>query len=148
MFAGAAISAWRSQSIVRSTPTYGEADLPYVSTGIDNLDARTTNTRTTSKALQTATGTVVAEPVVGPVAPTSQARPDAPPVAPTRARRSGGSALRCGLPIGVVRPVAAGECHLRGSGAKVTDGRASEFLPLASGSRPEAVIACAQSPRP
>jgi len=43
------------------------------------------------------------------------------------------------LPAGVVRPVAAWVCHLRGSGAKVTDARAAEFLPLASGPLPEAV---------
>jgi fructuronate reductase len=30
-------------------------------------------------------------------------------------------------------------CHLRGSGAKVTDARAAEFLPLAGGPLPEAV---------
>ena len=30
-------------------------------------------------------------------------------------------------------------CHLRGSGAKVTDARAAEFLPLASGPLPDAV---------
>ena len=45
------------------------------------------------------------------------------------------------LPVGVVRPVAAWVCHLRGSGAKVTDARAAEFLPLASGPLPEAVRA-------
>ena len=43
------------------------------------------------------------------------------------------------LPVGVVRPVAAWVCHLRGSGAKVTDARAAEFLPLASGPLPDAV---------
>jgi fructuronate reductase len=43
------------------------------------------------------------------------------------------------LPVGVVRPVAGWICHLRGSGAKVTDARAAEFLPLASGALPEAV---------
>jgi fructuronate reductase len=43
------------------------------------------------------------------------------------------------LPVGVVRPVAAWVCHLRGSGAKVTDARAADFLPLASGPLPEAV---------
>ena len=43
------------------------------------------------------------------------------------------------LPVGVVRPLAAWVCHLRGSGAKVTDARAAEFLPLAGGPLPEAV---------
>jgi len=43
------------------------------------------------------------------------------------------------LPTGVIRPVAAWVCHLRGSGAKVTDARAAEFLPLAGGPLPEAV---------
>ena len=43
------------------------------------------------------------------------------------------------LPAGVVRPVAAWVCHLRGVGAKVTDARAAEFLPLAAGPLPEAV---------
>jgi fructuronate reductase len=43
------------------------------------------------------------------------------------------------LPVGVVRPIAAWVCHLRGSGAKVTDARAAEFLPLASGPLPDAV---------
>ncbi|HZY01141.1 MAG TPA: mannitol dehydrogenase family protein [Dermatophilaceae bacterium] len=43
------------------------------------------------------------------------------------------------LPVGVVRPIAAWVCHLRGCGAKVTDARAAEFLALASGPLPEAV---------
>jgi fructuronate reductase len=43
------------------------------------------------------------------------------------------------LPVGVVRPVAAWVCHLRGSGAKATDARAAELLPLASGPLPDAV---------
>ena len=43
------------------------------------------------------------------------------------------------LPVGVIRPVAAWICHLRGSGAKVTDARAAEFLPLADRPLPEAV---------
>lgn len=43
------------------------------------------------------------------------------------------------LPVGVIRPVAAWICHLRGSGAKVTDARAAEFLPIANGPLPEAV---------
>ena len=43
------------------------------------------------------------------------------------------------LPVGVVRPLAAWVCHLRGCGAKVTDARAAEFLALASGPLPEAV---------
>jgi fructuronate reductase len=43
------------------------------------------------------------------------------------------------LPAGVIRPVAAWVCHLRGSGAKVTDARAAEFLPLAGGPLPDAV---------
>jgi len=43
------------------------------------------------------------------------------------------------LPQGVTRPVAAWVCHLRGAGATVTDARAAEFVPLASGSLPEAV---------
>jgi fructuronate reductase len=43
------------------------------------------------------------------------------------------------LPVGVVRPVAAWVCHLRGSGAKVRDMRAADFLPLAAGPLPEAV---------
>jgi hypothetical protein len=40
---------------------------------------------------------------------------------------------------GVVRPLAAWVCHLRGSGAKVTDARAGDFLPFAGGPLPEAV---------
>ena len=43
------------------------------------------------------------------------------------------------LPVGVVRPVAAWVCHLRGLGAKVTDARFAQFGPLASGPLPEAV---------
>jgi len=43
------------------------------------------------------------------------------------------------LPVGVIRPVAAWVCHLRGIGAKVTDARAGEFLPLAGGPLPQAV---------
>jgi fructuronate reductase len=43
------------------------------------------------------------------------------------------------LPAGATRPVAAWVCHLRGSGAAVTDARAEEFRQLASGSLPEAV---------
>jgi len=43
------------------------------------------------------------------------------------------------LPRGATRPIAAWVCHLRGSGAKVTDARAAEFLELASGPLPEAV---------
>jgi fructuronate reductase len=43
------------------------------------------------------------------------------------------------LPVGVVRPLAAWVCHLRGSGAKVKDARAADFLPLAAGPLPEAV---------
>lgn len=43
------------------------------------------------------------------------------------------------LPSGATRPVAAWVCHLRGSGAKVTDAQASEFRQLASGPLPEAV---------
>lgn len=43
------------------------------------------------------------------------------------------------LPVGVVRPVAAWICHLRGSGVKVTDARAGDFLPLAAGPLSEAV---------
>ena len=43
------------------------------------------------------------------------------------------------LPAGATRPVAAWVCHLRGSGAAVTDARADEFRQLASGSLPEAV---------
>ena len=41
---------------------------------------------------------------------------------------------------GVVRPLAAWVCHLRGSGAKVTDARAGDFLPLAGGPLSEAVL--------
>jgi fructuronate reductase len=43
------------------------------------------------------------------------------------------------LPVGVVRPLAAWVCHLRGRGAKVTDSHAAQFLQLASGPLPEAV---------
>ncbi len=43
------------------------------------------------------------------------------------------------LPRGVTRPVAAWVCHLRGSGATVTDARGAEFVQLASGPLPEAV---------
>ncbi|HEX7535971.1 MAG TPA: mannitol dehydrogenase family protein [Dermatophilaceae bacterium] len=43
------------------------------------------------------------------------------------------------LPVGVIRPIAAWVCHLRGCGAKVTDARAAEFLALAGGPLPEAV---------
>jgi fructuronate reductase len=38
------------------------------------------------------------------------------------------------LPCGATRPVAAWVCHLRGSGAKVKDARAAEFMPLVGGS--------------
>jgi fructuronate reductase len=43
------------------------------------------------------------------------------------------------LPCGATRPIAAWVCHLRGSGAKVTDARAAEFMPLAAGSLSAAV---------
>ena len=43
------------------------------------------------------------------------------------------------LPPGATRPVAAWVCHLRGSGAKVTDARAPELVQLASGPLPDAV---------
>ena len=43
------------------------------------------------------------------------------------------------LPPGATRPVAAWVCHLRGSGATVTDARAAEFVELASGPLPDAV---------
>jgi fructuronate reductase len=43
------------------------------------------------------------------------------------------------LPSGATRPVAAWVCHLRGSGATVTDARAAEFRQLASGPLPDAV---------
>lgn len=43
------------------------------------------------------------------------------------------------LPPGAIRPVAAWVCHLRGSGAKVSDARAKEFVQLASGPLPDAV---------
>lgn len=43
------------------------------------------------------------------------------------------------LPCGATRPVAAWVCHLRGSGAKVKDARAAEFMPLAGGPLPTAV---------
>lgn len=43
------------------------------------------------------------------------------------------------LTSGVVRPLAAWVCHVRGSGAKVTDARAADFLPFAGGPLPEAV---------
>jgi fructuronate reductase len=56
-------------------------------------------------------------------------------VLPTlRAERAAGR-----LSSGVTRPVAAWVCHLRGSGAKVTDARADEFVELAKGPLPEAV---------
>lgn len=56
-------------------------------------------------------------------------------VLPTlRAERAAGR-----LPSGVTRPVAAWVCHLRGSGAKVSDARAAEFVEFASGPLPEAV---------
>lgn len=56
-------------------------------------------------------------------------------VLPTlRAERAAGR-----LPCGVTRPVAAWVCHLRGSGAKVSDARAGEFVELASGPLPAAV---------
>jgi len=56
-------------------------------------------------------------------------------VLPTLRRERGAGRL----PAGVTRPVAAWICHLRGSGAKVTDARAAEFLPLAAQPLPEAV---------
>ena len=43
------------------------------------------------------------------------------------------------LPRGAIRPVAAWVCHLRGSGAAVTDARADEFRGLASGPLSDAV---------
>lgn len=43
------------------------------------------------------------------------------------------------LSSGVVRPLAAWVCHVRGSGAKVTDARAGDFLPFAGRPLPEAV---------
>ncbi|MGV8978661.1 MAG: mannitol dehydrogenase family protein [Cellulomonas sp.] len=43
------------------------------------------------------------------------------------------------IPPGATRPVAAWVCHLRGQGAAVTDARAAEILPLATGPLPEAV---------
>jgi len=43
------------------------------------------------------------------------------------------------LPAGATRPVAAWVCHLRGRGAKITDAREAELVPLASGPLPEAV---------
>ncbi|NMR21271.1 mannitol dehydrogenase family protein [Cellulomonas fimi] len=43
------------------------------------------------------------------------------------------------LPLGATRPLAAWVCHLRGSGAPVTDARADEVVPLAAGPLPEAV---------
>jgi fructuronate reductase len=43
------------------------------------------------------------------------------------------------LPPGATRPVAAWVCHLRGSGATVTDARAAEFVELASGPLRDAV---------
>ena len=43
------------------------------------------------------------------------------------------------LPAGVTRPLAAWVCHLRGNGAKVTDSRAAEFVPLAAGALRESV---------
>ena len=43
------------------------------------------------------------------------------------------------IPPGATRPVAAWVCHLRGHGAKVTDARSAEILPLVTGPLPEAV---------
>jgi fructuronate reductase len=43
------------------------------------------------------------------------------------------------VPPGATRPVAAWVCHLRGHGAVVTDARAAEVLPLATGPLPAAV---------
>ena len=43
------------------------------------------------------------------------------------------------LTAAVIRPLAAWVCHLRGSGAKVTDAQAGDFLPLAGGPLPKAV---------
>jgi fructuronate reductase len=43
------------------------------------------------------------------------------------------------IPPGATRPVAAWVCHLRGHGAAVTDARAAEVLPLATGPLPDAV---------
>jgi fructuronate reductase len=43
------------------------------------------------------------------------------------------------VPPGATRPVAAWVCHLRGSGAAVTDARADEFVQLACGPLPDAV---------
>lgn len=43
------------------------------------------------------------------------------------------------LPAGATRPLAAWVCHLRGSGATVTDARAAELVPLAAGPLPDAV---------
>ena len=43
------------------------------------------------------------------------------------------------LPSGATRPVAAWVCHLRGSGATVTDARGAELRQLASGPLPDAV---------
>lgn len=43
------------------------------------------------------------------------------------------------LPVGVVRPVSAWVCHLRGSGAKITDARAADFVLLAHGPLADAV---------
>jgi len=43
------------------------------------------------------------------------------------------------IPPGATRPVAAWVSHLRGHGAKVTDARSAEILPLVTGPLPEAV---------
>jgi len=43
------------------------------------------------------------------------------------------------MPAGATRPLAAWICHLRGSGAAVTDARADEFVPAATGPLAEAV---------
>jgi len=43
------------------------------------------------------------------------------------------------LPLGATRTLAGWVCHLRGSGAAITDARADEFVPLAQGPLPEAI---------
>ena len=56
-------------------------------------------------------------------------------VLPTvRAERDAGR-----LPAGVLRTLAAWVLHLRGVGAKLTDARSAEFVPLATGDLPDAV---------
>ena len=52
------------------------------------------------------------------------------------------------LTVGALRPVAAWVLHLRGVGAKLTDARAAEYVPLAMGPLPDAVRAVLKSLAP